>query len=79
MSKAGRKIYLDPAAVRSEYQRRLPKPHRRRGNHLPQTGFRISSRRHNQPLELALFDFLKSRRTGVARSFAANVQSKLAT
>ena len=45
MSKVGKDFYLDPEAVRSEYQRQLASPHRRRGRHLPQTGFRLSSRR----------------------------------
>ena len=38
-------VYLDPETVRAEYQRKLHGPRPRRGNHLPQTGFRISSRR----------------------------------
>jgi uncharacterized protein (DUF58 family) len=54
-------FYLDPAAVRSEYQRRLQQHTTGVESLCRKLGFAFQRVVTNQPLELALFDFLKSR------------------
>jgi uncharacterized protein (DUF58 family) len=55
-------VYLDPEAVRPEYQRRLQAHTDGMENVCRKLGFAFLRVVTNQPLELALFDFLKSRR-----------------
>ena len=54
-------FYLDPEAVRSEYQRRLQAHTDGVETICRKLGFAFHRVATNQPLELALFDFLKSR------------------
>jgi len=54
-------FYLDPEAVRSEYQRRLQQHTTGVESVCRKLGFAFQRVVTNQPLELALFDFLKSR------------------
>jgi len=58
---SGKHLYLDPAALRSEYQRRLQEHSDGVQNLCRQFGFTFRRLVTDQPLELALFDFLKSR------------------
>lgn len=58
---SGKNYYLDPAAARSEYQRRLQTHTDGVENVCRKLGFTFLRVVTNQPLELALFDFLKSR------------------
>lgn len=59
---SGKDFYLDPAAVRPEYQRRLQSHCDGVENICRKLGFTFLRVVTNQPLELALFDFLKSRK-----------------
>jgi uncharacterized protein (DUF58 family) len=64
---SGREILLDPATVRSEYQRRFTEhcaQVQRLGQNLGGTYLRLLT---DQPLELALFDFLRARVHGGRR------------
>lgn len=54
-------FYLDPEAVRSEYQHRLQQHTTGVESVCRKLGFAFQRVVTNQPLELALFDFLKSR------------------
>ena len=56
-----RDLYLDPEAVRPEYQRKLADAQRGRGSNLPAAGISFHRVTTNRPLELALSDFLRSR------------------
>jgi len=58
---SGKDFYLDPAAVRSEYQRRLQAHTQRIETICRKLGFAFHQVVTRQPLEVALFDFLKSR------------------
>ncbi len=58
---SGKDVYLEPEAVRSEYQRRLQAHTRGVEDVCRKLGFTFFRVVTNQPLELALFDFLKSR------------------
>ena len=58
---SGKDVYLDPEAARSEYQRRLQAHTRGVEDVCRKLGFTFFRVVTNQPLELALFDFLKSR------------------
>ena len=57
-----REIYLEPAALRAEYRRRLQSHTEGIESRCRKLGFAFHRVVTNQPLELALFDFLKSRR-----------------
>jgi len=59
---SGKDLYLDPAAARPEYQRRLHPTTMRWNSVCRKLGFTFLRVVTSQPLELALFDFLKSRR-----------------
>jgi uncharacterized protein (DUF58 family) len=58
----GKDFYLDPAAARAEYQRRLQTHSTAVETACHQLGFDFFHVATNRPLELVLFDFLKSRR-----------------
>ena len=59
---SGKDLYLDPAAARPEYQRRLQSHNEAVDSVCRKLGFTFLRVVTSQPLELALFDFLKSRR-----------------
>jgi len=54
-------LYLDPETVRTEYQRRFQEHNARVETICRKLGFAFHRVVTNQPLEMALFDFLKSR------------------
>jgi uncharacterized protein (DUF58 family) len=58
---SGKDLYLEPGAARSEYQRRLQTHTTGVETICRKLGFTFLRVVTNQPLELALFDFLKSR------------------
>ena len=58
---SGKSLYLDPAALRAEYQRRLRDHTDGLQNLCRKFGFTFRRMVTDQPLELALFEFLKSR------------------
>ena len=58
---SGKHIYLDPETVRSEYQQRLQSHTDSLQTICRKLGVAFHRVVTNQPLELALFDFLKSR------------------
>jgi uncharacterized protein (DUF58 family) len=58
---SGKSLYLDPATMRAEYQRRLQDHTDGVQNLCRKFGFTFRRVVTDQPLELALFDFLKSR------------------
>jgi uncharacterized protein (DUF58 family) len=58
---SGKGFYLDPAAVRSEYQRRLQTHNQGVETICRKLGFAFHQVVTSQPLDLALFDFLRSR------------------
>jgi uncharacterized protein (DUF58 family) len=58
---SGREFYLDPASARADYQRRLQSHSDSVDNACRKLGFTFLRVVTDQPLELTLFDFLKSR------------------
>ena len=71
-------IYLDPAAVRSEYQRRFQSHSQGVEAICRKLGFAFHRLATDQPLDLALHDFLR-RRNRRDKRIRRHVQSKLAT
>lgn len=55
----GREIYVDPAAARADYQRRLAEHQTALAEICARQGLDLVSLRTDSPLELALFEFLK--------------------
>jgi uncharacterized protein (DUF58 family) len=71
---SGRELYVDPATVRSEYQRRFNEHAAAIKQTCLNLGVDFSTITTNQPLELALFDFLhaRQRRGGKMAQRSAN-------